>query len=101
MADADYVDAAIERLLDPAAPMPMVLDAQDLELTFDICRVELLNIVREGADPEVIYRFQEYMAQVADQMPAPPQAAPPQQPGGALQGAADMGQPGPAPGVPQ
>jgi hypothetical protein len=93
MADADYVDSCIERLLDPSAEMPIVLDAQDLELTFDICRVELLNIVREGADPEVVYRFQDYMQSISDAMPKPPEAAPPTQPGGALQGAADMGLP--------
>jgi hypothetical protein len=75
MADADYVDHVIERLLDPDEELPLVLQAQDLELTFDICRTELLNNVREGAPPEVIGRFDEYMQQVADEMP-PPTAGP-------------------------
>ncbi len=83
MADADYVDHLVERLLDAATELPMVLPAQNLELTFDICRIELLNAVREGAPPEVVERIDSYMELVADEMPPPmpgpmgPPAGPP------------------------
>jgi hypothetical protein len=72
MADADYVDDLILRLLDPNEEPPLVLDEQNKELSFDMCRVELLNQVREGAPAEVIWRFQEYLADLADAMQPPP-----------------------------
>lgn len=80
MADADYVDHVIERLLDAATDLPMVLQAQNLELTFDMCRVELLNAVREGAPPEVVERIDQYMEMVADEMPPPLPPGPPMAP---------------------
>lgn len=103
-ADADFIDHLVERLLYPeTGPVPPVLDAMDLEGCVDILRAELLDAVREGADPETVARLDGYIQEVADRIadrqaalaPALPPPVGDQGPGGAPGGPGSAPPPAP------
>lgn len=64
-ADSDWVDWVVDLLLDEDLDMPPLRDEQNLALTLSVLRTELLNAVREGAGPDVVARFEDYMDRAA------------------------------------
>lgn len=85
MADGEFVDWAIEELLDDRNPMPPVLDEMDLQLAADRLRAEVQRSVMARADDIIVERLRSYAADVADaiaERQPPPQAPGPQQPEG-------------------
>lgn len=65
-ADADYVDAVIDDLLDPDLPMPRLLDEAPRQLMIDALRTEILTAVVQGEDPRAVERLQRFASMVAE-----------------------------------
>lgn len=74
-ADADFVEDLIERLQDPDAPMPRILDQMDKPLAAARLRTELLTAVRTDDDLTVVERLDRFLTDLVASMEPPPAPA--------------------------
>ena len=62
--DVDYVDWLVEKLTDPNADMPPLMDEMDMTMAIDRIRREVLSCIRSGRPQDVIDRLQGFSGRI-------------------------------------